>query len=192
MARHLTSMSIFMRRRSPAVLASPFFPLSSARSSSPYGLIASESESYRILHLFLMHVNAIRFDVSSSRAVDPEERTDAVSTRTGSLRSDASRGVGVRDFPGGELPAQLPTSSRRRRSAAPRRAWPFDFTRTTKPSSRAREPRRKKTGCANGSPPDRARLSTWRSRERTARDKCHPLRSQPLHPGVTASRGLRM
>ncbi len=35
-------------------------------------------------------------------------------------------------------------------------------------SSRAREPRRKKSGCANGSPPDRVRLSTWRSRERTA------------------------
>src|SRR5436190_19584721 len=49
-----------MRHRSPAVLASPFFPLSSARSGSPYGLIASESYSYRILHLFLMHVNAIR------------------------------------------------------------------------------------------------------------------------------------
>ncbi len=29
---------------------------------------------------------------------------------------------------------------------------------------RAREPRRKKSRCANGSPPDRVRLSTWRSR----------------------------
>jgi hypothetical protein len=93
-----------MRRRSPAILASPFFlPLSSARSGSPYGLIASESESYKILHLYLMHVNAIRFDVQAAGRVDPEKRTDAISTRTGSLRSNASRapaGLSRRRAPG--------------------------------------------------------------------------------------------
>jgi hypothetical protein len=92
--------------------------------------------------------------------VDPEERTDAVSMRTGSLRS----------------------------SAAPRRAWPLDFTRTTKPSSRAREPRRKKTGCANGSPPNRVRLSTWRSRERTADSTW--ARPEPLRGVAPADGGL--
>jgi hypothetical protein len=52
-----------MRRRSPAVLASPFFPPKLGKKRQPLRLIASESEGYRSLHLFLMHVNAIRFDV---------------------------------------------------------------------------------------------------------------------------------
>jgi len=52
-----------MRRPITGRLSVTFLPLKLGKKRQPLrGLIASESESYKILHLFLMHVKA-RFDV---------------------------------------------------------------------------------------------------------------------------------